>query len=115
MTPIPVSPPFLSNHQAKRLQFGGVPLAGEGGLEQNDSYIHTYSYHMKRDELSILLIGTVTVNALRIGTSRAFALITTAMAGRVPKGIELNITQGLVVMIPQATLTFSPQETPMAK
>jgi hypothetical protein len=92
MTPIPVSPPYLSNHQAKRVQFGSVPLAGEGGLEQKDSYIHTYSYHMKRDGLSILLTGTVTVNALRIGTSRAFALVTTALAGRVPKGIELNIT-----------------------
>src|SRR2546421_1742828 len=101
MTPILVSSPFLSNQPNQTRPVRGVPLAGEGSLEQNDSYIHTYSYHMKRDDLSILQSGTVTVNALRIGTSRAFALVTTGLAGRVPKGIELNITQGLVAMIPR--------------
>jgi hypothetical protein len=70
---------------------------------------------MKRDPLSILLTGTVAVNALRIGTTRAFVLETTALAGHVPKGIELNITQRWVMMIPLATPTFSTQEKPMTK
>jgi hypothetical protein len=69
----------------------------------------------KRDHLSILLKGTVAVDALRIRTTAAFILETTALAGCVPKGIKLNITQRLVLMLPLATPTFSTQEKPVTE
>jgi hypothetical protein len=56
------------------------------------------------------------INAFWIRTAAALpVLVTTALAGQRPQGIELSIRQRTVTMVANATNTFSAQEKPLAQ
>jgi hypothetical protein len=56
------------------------------------------------------------INAFWIRTIAALpVLVTLALAGQRPQGVELSICQGTVTMVANATNTFSAQEKPLAQ
>jgi hypothetical protein len=60
--------------------------------------------------------GNMAINAFRIRTVAALpVLVTTALTGKIPQGVELSIRQRTVTMVANATSTFSAQEKPLAQ